>query len=605
MKKNFDEDLIRIIISTVLFIISFIFNNSVKVILLILSYIIISLEVYKNAFLHIKEGEFFDENLLMIIATIGAFFISSYTEAVMVMLLFEVGEYLSDLAITNSRNSITKLMDLRSDTINIIKNDEIIKTPTAKAKVADIFIVTSGEKIPLDGIVIEGTSHLDTSALTGESHPKKVGVGDSVISGSINKESILKIKATSTLKNSTANRIIELLENSPSRKSSTETFIEHFSEIYTKVIILIALVLLLIQPLFGRNLNDSLYTTLIFLVTSCPCALVISIPLGYFCGIGKASKEGILIKGSKELDLLSTIDYLALDKTGTITEGVFEVTKIESKTVSPKELINLVAIAESNSNHPIAIAIKNYTTIHSKKAVMDFKEIPGKGISCKIDRKNILIGNAKLLADNNIDIEEISTDGTIIYIALDQTYAGYVVISDKIKKSSYELKKLKDELKDIIILSGDSQNIVSSVAKKLNIKTYYSNLLPEDKVNKIKELQNIGQVMFVGDGINDAPVLKLADVGISMGTLGSDAAIEASDIVIMQDDLTKIKTVLDISKVTKRKVMTNITIALVIKFIVLLLGTLGITTIWMAVFADVGVTIISILNVLTIFNYKL
>ena len=604
MKKYFNEDLLRIIISTLLFLISFLFKEPVKIILLVISYIIISIEVYKNAFCHLKEGEIFDENLLMIIATIGAFFISSYIEAVMVMLLFEIGEYLSDLAINNSKESIIKLMDLRTDTINIIKNEEIIKIPTEDAQVDDIFVVLPGEKIPLDGIVIDGTSHLDTKALTGESIPQTVTINDQELSGSINKESILKVKATSTLKTSTANKIIELLENSNSRKSSTETFIERFSQIYTKIIIIIALVLLIIQPLLGRNMHDSLYTTLIFLVTSCPCALVISIPLGYFCGIGTASKNGILIKGSKELDLLSNIDYLALDKTGTITEGIFEVSEVKSNNLPKNKLLSLVRSAEENSNHPIALAIKKYAKNTPKKKVSDFQEIPGKGLKCKIDQQELLIGNSKLLTENNITFPTLPTEETIIYIAIDKTYEGYIIISDKIKESSYELIKLKDDLKDIIILSGDNEGIVKSVASKLNIKTYYSNLLPEDKVNKIKEYQTKGQVMFIGDGINDAPVLKLADIGVSMGEIGSDAAIEASDVVIMQDDLSKISKVLDISRLTKRKIITNIIFALIIKFIVLVLGTFGITTILMAVFADVGVTIISILNVLTIFKLK-
>lgn len=599
MKKIINEDLLKIIISTILFIIALFLPNPFKLIVLIISYIIISYEIYIEAFNELKEKEIFNENLLMILATIGAFVIGSYQEAVMVMLLFEIGEYLSDLAVASSKKSITKLMDLRSETINLFKNDEIEKVSIKKAKIDDIFVVLPGEKVPLDGIVIEGESYLDTSSLTGESTPRKIKTDDLVLSGSINKDSILKVKATSTYKTSTASKIIELIENSNNKKTDTENFIRKFSKIYTPIVVLLALIIAVVPTIIVGDFNTWLYRSLVFLVTSCPCALVISVPLGYFSGIGRASKEGILIKGSRELETLANIDYLALDKTGTITEGVFEVTEVKSKEISEDELLLLTASAEANSIHPIAKAIVKYNKEKLIKAT-NLKEYSGKGISCVIDNKNILIGNKKLMEDNNIKLEYEKTIGTVIYIAINNKYSGYIIISDRIKKSSYKLSSLKNDFKDIMILSGDNEDITSAIAKEVKIKTYYNNLLPVDKVNKIKEYQKQGLVMFIGDGINDAPVIKISDIGVSMGNLGSDAAIEASDVVIMKDDLSKIKTALNISKLTKYKVKTSIIFALIVKFIVLTLGVVGISTIWMAVFADVGVTLLAIINVLTI-----
>lgn len=599
MKKIINEDLLKIIISTILFIIALFLPNPFKLIVLIISYIIISYEIYIEAFNELKEKEIFNENLLMILATIGAFVIGSYQEAVMVMLLFEIGEYLSDLAVSSSKKSITKLMDLRSETINLFKNDEIEKVSIKKAKIDDIFVVLPGEKVPLDGIVIEGESYLDTSSLTGESTPRKIKTDDLVLSGSINKDSILKVKATSTYKTSTASKIIELIENSNNKKTDTENFIRKFSKIYTPIVVLLALIIAVVPTIIVGDFNTWLYRSLVFLVTSCPCALVISVPLGYFSGIGRASKEGILIKGSRELETLANIDYLALDKTGTITEGVFEVTEVKSKGISEDELLLLTASAEANSIHPIAKAIVKYNKEKLIKAT-NLKEYSGKGISCVIDNKNILIGNKKLMEDNNIKIEDEKTIGTVIYIAINNKYSGHIIISDRIKKSSYKLSSLKNDFKDIMILSGDNEDITSAIAKEVKIKTYYNNLLPVDKVNKIKEYQKQGLVMFIGDGINDAPVIKISDIGVSMGNLGSDAAIEASDVVIMKDDLSKIKTALNISKLTKHKVKTSIIFALIVKLIVLTLGVVGISTIWMAVFADVGVTLLAILNVLTI-----
>ena len=599
MKKFLNEDLIRIIISTLLFIISMFLPTPIKTIVLVVSYVFISHEIYMEAFEGLKEKDIFNENFLMILATLGAFAIGSYMEAVMVMLLFETGEYLSDVAVASSKKSITKLMDLRSETVNLFKDGVIEKVSIKKAKVDDIFIVLPGEKVPLDGIVIEGTSYLDTSSLTGESIPRKVTTNDQVISGSINKDSILKVKATSTYKTSTASKIIDLIETSNNKKTNTETFIRKFSKIYTPVVVISALIIAIVPSLIVGDFKTWVYRALVFLVTSCPCALVISVPLGFFSGIGRASKEGILIKGSRELERLEDIDFLALDKTGTITEGVFEVTKVESKTLKEKDFITLVASAEVNSIHPIAKAITNYCKEPLEKST-NHKEYSGKGISCTIKDKELLIGNKKLMEENKIEIPKEKTIGTVIYVAINKKYAGCIVIADRIKKSSYTLNSLKDDFKDIMILSGDNEDITKEIANEVKIDTYYNNLLPIDKVEKIKEYQKQGLVMFIGDGINDAPVIKTADIGVSMGSLGSDAAIEASDIVIMEDDLSKIKTAHNISKITKRKVKESIIFALIVKFIVLLLGVFGISTIWMAVFADVGVTLLAILNVLTI-----
>ena len=604
MKKYLNEDLRKIIISISLFIISFSLKDpTLKLVILIASYIIISYEMYIEAFNNIKKGEIFDENVLMIIATIGAFFISSYTEAVLVMLLFQIGEYFSHLAVHKSKESITNLMDLRVEKVNLLINDEVKVVRVENVVVNDVFLVRPGEKIPLDGEIIEGETFIDTSHLTGESIPRKVCEKDIVLSGCINKEKVIKVKATSTFKTSTSQRIIDLIENSNDTKSDTETFIRRFARVYTPVVVFIALLLVLIPTLLGGDFNTWLYRSLVFLVTSCPCALVISVPLGYFCGIGKSSSEGILIKGSKDLEKLTNIDYLILDKTGTITEGVFEVTNIKSK-IPEKEFLQIMASCEDNSIHPIAEAIKNKNKSKLLK-VTNYQEIPGKGIKCTIDKKEVLVGNKKLLEDNNILCEKSTTNKTTIYLAINNKYQGYLTISDKIKESSKNITKLKEIINnEIIVLSGDNERITKEISKEVGITKSYGNLLPEDKVKYVKEYKKKGTVLFVGDGINDAPVIKIADVGVSMGNLGSDAAIEASDIVLMKDDLSKLDTAIKIAKLTKRKVKESIIFALTIKFLVLILGVFGISTILMAVLADVGVTFLAILNVLIIFTKK-
>ena len=602
MKKYINKDLVKIIISFILFIISFFFSSeTIKLILIVVGYIIVAYEMYIEAFNDFKEGEIFNEELLMILATLGAFYIHSYEEALMVILLFQLGEYLENLAVNKSKASITKLMDLRVDTVNI---EDKGKVKLEEAKVGDIFIVKAGEKVPLDGVVVDGETYIDTSSLTGESVPRKVAKDENILSGCINKESLIKVQATTTSKDSTVQKIINLIENSNEKKSETETFIRKFAKIYTPIIVVSAFLLVLIPTLMGYNFNDWLYRALVFLVTSCPCALVISVPLGFYSGIGKASKEGILIKGSSELEKLLNIDYLLLDKTGTITEGVFEVTEINTE-MDEDKFLNIVASVEENSNHPIATAIKNKNK-EKLLEVKNHKEITGKGLSCTINNKEILVGNDKLLNENSISFDKVNKAGTVVYLSINNEYKGYLLVSDKIKETSKSLSEVKEVIKqEIIILSGDSKNIVESVSKEVGADKYYGELLPEDKVEYVEKYKKQGKVMFVGDGVNDAPVIKMSDVGVSMGGIGSDAAIEASDIVLMRDDLSKIKTAVNIAKVTDRKVKESIIFALVVKAIVLLLGIFGLSTIILAVFADVGVTLLVILNVITIFYKKI
>ena len=607
MKKiKINEDLIRILISAILLITSIFLKNfkTAYLIVIVVSYVFVSKEVYENALKNIKNKEIFDENLLMIIATLGAFYIKEYPEAVLVMLLFSLGEYLSSQAVDNSKKAIIELMDLRSDKTRL-KNGELVSTK--KVKLNDIIIVNPGEKIPLDGIIINGASHLDTKNLTGESKPLSVKKGDTVLSGTINIESILEINSTSTYKTSTASKIIDIMEHADEKKAKTEKFITKFSKIYTPIVVLLSILIVVIPTILGCDFNTWLYRALEMLVISCPCALVISVPLSYFAGIGRASKDGILIKGSNELDNLSNIKTILFDKTGTLTKGVFEVTKIFSVNNKDAELLKLAAEAEANSNHPIALSIKKAYGKEIKSKITNAKEISGAGISCIIGKDNILVGNKKLLKYNKIDVEENKELGTIVYVAKNKKLLGYIVISDKIKTNAKEsLDKLRnDGISNLIMLSGDAEEVVNIISKKLNLDKAYGNLLPQDKVNILEEYKMKNKTAFVGDGINDAPVIKLADVGIAMGGIGSDATIEASDIVLMKDDLSRLADAIKISKITKKIVMSNIIFAIMFKIIMLILAILGITPIWLAVFADVGVTIISVLNSLRIFIKKL
>ena len=609
-KIKINEELIKIIISALFFTLSFFTpkNSILYFVLLILSYIVISYEIYIDAFKNIFHGEIFDENFLMILATIGAFYIGEYPEAVMVMLLFEIGEYLSDLAVDNSKESITNLLDLRADYVNLKTETGIKKIDVNAAKIGDIFVVKPGEKIPLDGIIINGDSYLDTSSLTGEGVPRFVNVGDNVLSGTVNLDRVLEIKASALFENSAASKIIDLLENATNNKTKTEKFITRFSKIYTPIVVLCAFLLFLIPTLLGYDANTWLYRALEFLVISCPCALVISVPLGFFCGIGRSSKDGILIKSSKDLDNLSKIDTVVFDKTGTITKGNFEVIKIKSYKLGEDELLELTSKVESLSNHPIAKAIvRRYGKDIDNSNILHFEEIGGMGIKCYLNNEEILVGTKKLLEQNNINVLDNKDVGTIIYISKNKEYLGYIVIADVIKDESYTIAhKLKNiGINRVVMLSGDDKKIVSDVCEKVKIDEYYSNLLPIDKVNILEKIKEESFTAFVGDGINDAPVIKLSDIGMAMGNLGSDVTIEAADVVLMHDNLESIVKAIKISKITKRIIKFNIMFAIVFKITILFLATFGITSIWMAVVSDVGVTLLSVLNTLRIMKKKI
>lgn len=607
MKMN--SDIIKIIISAVLFVLSLFLKDyePIYFILLISSYLIVSFSIFIDAFKNILKGDFFDESTLMIIATISAFIIGEYPEAVMVMLLFEFGEYLSDLATSNSKDSITKLMDLRSDYVNLKKGDKFLKSDVKEARVNDLFIVKPGEKVPLDGIIVEGVSFMDTSSLTGESVPRKVEIGDKLLSGFVNTNGLITVKATSEFSNSTASKIINMLENSNEKKTVTEKFITKFSKIYTPLVVLLAILIVLIPVLLGYNFNEWIYKALIFLVTACPCALVISVPLGYFCGVGRASKEGVLVKGSDGLENLAKLEAIIFDKTGTITEGKFEVRNIVNKDISKEELLKIAAYLEYYSTHPIALSITSaYNGYIDSAQVHNYKEISGHGIIAYIGDKKYIIGNDKLFFKQGVSVPKVDTIGTVIYIGTDKCL-GYIVIGDKIKPSATnlinDLKMLN--INRLVILSGDNEDVTKKVALKIGIDEYYFNLLPVDKVQKLKEIKCESFTAFVGDGINDALALKEADLGISMGSIGTDAAIEASDIVLMHDNLNDISKAIKIARITQNIIKFNIIFALCFKFLMLVLATFGFASIWLAVFADVGVTLLAVLNSLRIMKKKL
>lgn len=607
MKMN--SDIIKIIISAVLFVLSLFLKDyePIYFILLISSYLIVSFSIFIDAFKNILKGDFFDESTLMIIATISAFIIGEYPEAVMVMLLFEFGEYLSDLATSNSKDSITKLMDLRSDYVNLKKGDKFLKSDVKEARVNDLFIVKPGEKVPLDGIIVEGVSFMDTSSLTGESVPRKVEIGDKLLSGFVNTNGLITVKATSEFSNSTASKIINMLENSNEKKTVTEKFITKFSKIYTPLVVLLAILIVLIPVLLGYNFNEWIYKALIFLVTACPCALVISVPLGYFCGVGRASKEGVLVKGSDGLENLAKLEAIIFDKTGTITEGKFEVRNIVNKDIGKEELLKIAAYLEYYSTHPIALSITSaYNGYIDSAQVHNYKEISGHGIIAYIGDKKYIIGNDKLFFKQGVSVPKVDTIGTVIYIGTDKCL-GYIVIGDKIKHSATnlinDLKMLN--INRLVILSGDNEDVTKKVALKIGIDEYYFNLLPVDKVQKLKEIKCESFTAFVGDGINDALALKEADLGISMGSIGTDAAIEASDIVLMHDNLNDISKAIKIARITQNVIKFNIVFALCFKFLMLVLATFGFASIWLAVFADVGVTLLAVLNSLRIMKKKL
>lgn len=613
-EKNDKVLLARVILAIVLFSLARIFTSAptFKISLLGISYLIAGYDILIKALKNIIKGKVFDENFLMGIATLGAIGIKEYPEAVMVMVLYQIGEYLQDKAVEKSQNSITELMDIRPDYANIKKDGDLIKISPYEVKIGDTIIVKTGEKIPLDGIIIDGSATLDTSALTGESRPREVKIGDEAISGCINTNGLLKIRVTKEYGQSTVSKILDLVENASSKKTKTENFITKFAKIYTPVVVLSALFLAILPPLiFGSNFSVWINRALTFLVISCPCALVISVPLGFFAGIGGASKCGILVKGSSYLELLSKPETIVFDKTGTLTQGCFKVVKIvQQEDTTKEELLELTAYAESYSNHPIALSIKKaYDKNIDKNRISEISEIAGNGVRAEINGCSILVGNENLLKNHNISFQKANETGTIVYTAKNSKFLGYIVISDKLKedaqKAIIELKKLKLQT---VMLTGDTEESGLTVAKELNIDKAYTQLLPIDKVDKIEDIieqkTKNKSVIFVGDGINDAPVLTRADVGIAMGGLGSDAAIEAADVVIMDDKPTKVATAIKIAKQTLMIVKENIAFALGIKVLFLILGAFGFVTMWGAVFADVGVTLIAVLNSLRALKIK-
>lgn len=611
MTKKEKKNLIRIIISGLLFALSFIFKIKYVVFgILLISYIIIGYDVLLKAFRNIKRGKVFDENFLMGVATIGALCIGDVREAVAVMLFYQLGELFQSYAVNKSRKSVAKLMDIRPDYANVIRNNKHEKVDPNEVNVEEIILVKPGEKIPLDGVIVEGKSLLNTVALTGESIPRSVKENDEVLSGCINNEGILKIKVTKKFSDSTVSKILDLVENASSRKSPTENFITKFAKYYTPIVCGIALIVAIFPPLIlHESFNTWIYKALSFLVISCPCALVISIPLGFFGGIGASSKIGVLVKGSNYLEALSNIDIVVCDKTGTLTEGVFKVQEVNAVGISNEELLKMVAYAESFSNHPISISLKEaYGKKINMSKVTKTREIVGKGIYAKVFDKDVYVGNDKLLKELEIKTDKVKKIGTILYVVIDNKYCGYIVIADKIKEDSYKMIESlkKNNISKIVMLTGDVESISKSISEELGLDEYYAELLPQDKVSIAEKLMNEknGNLLFIGDGINDAPVLALSDIGVSMGSLGSDAAIEASDIVIMTDEPSKIGKAIKISKKTMRIVHENIIFAISIKIAVLILSLLGIATMWSAVFADVGVSVIAILNSLRVLNVK-
>ena len=604
------KDGIKIILAFILFIIAIAIKFQrewINNIILIISYIIVGFEILIKAIRNIFRGKVFDENFLMSVATLGAFGIGEFPEAVAVMLFYQIGELFQSYAVDKSRKSIASLMDIRPDYANAYKNGEIEKVNPSEVKIGDTIIVKPGEKIPLDGHIIEGKTTLDTKALTGESLPREVTEGEDVLSGCINLDGLIKIEVTKEYGESTVSKILDLVENASNKKTKSENFITKFAKYYTPIVVIIALLLAIFPPLLikGANFSDWVYRALSFLVVSCPCALVISIPLSFFGGIGGASKIGVLVKGSNYLESLSNTEITVFDKTGTLTKGVFEVQKINAINMSEEELLKISAYAENFSNHPISKSIKKkYNKPIDEKQIIDYQEISGLGIIAKIGEKDVIVGNEKLMKEKQIDFTKSTDVGTILYIAIQGKYAGYILISDKIKEDAkYTIEQLKkNNIKQIVMLTGDKKDVGENVAKQIGIDKVYTELLPDGKVQKVEELLKTksekGKLVFVGDGINDAPVLALADIGIAMGGLGADSSIEAADIVIMTDEPSKIVNAIKLSKKTMKIVKENIIFAITIKILVLILSALGISTMWEAVFADVGVSIIAIINAL-------
>ncbi len=578
-------------------------------ILFIIAYMIIGYDIIIKSCKNILGGKVFDENFLMTIATIGAMLIKEYNEAVAVMLFYQIGELFQSYAVRESRKSITNLMNIRPDYANVYRKNKWLKVNPNEVDINETILVKPGEKIPLDGIIIKGSSKLNTMALTGESLPQSVSINDTVLNGCINLEGILEIKVTTEFSESTVMKILELVENATNRKSKSENFISKFARLYTPIVVILAISLAIIPPLLfsGATFSSWLYRALSFLVVSCPCALVISIPLSFFGGLGAASKMGILIKGSNYLEALSKTEIVVCDKTGTLTEGEFKVQEIQEVNMKKDELLKTAAYAEYFSNHPIAFSLKKaYGKEIEEDKTKDFKELSGKGISAIVSNHNVLIGNEKLMQEFSIEIEKKKTTNTQIFVAIDHVFSGSIIIGDTIKQSVLDFtENLKHQgIKKTVILTGDEENISKKISSFLKFDEYHAKLLPQDKVawieNLITQKSSNGNVLFLGDGVNDAPVLARSDIGCAMGGLGSDAAIESSDIVIMNDDPSKLVDAIKLSKKTMKIVKENIIFAISVKIIVLILSALGLASMWWAVFADVGVSVISIINALRI-----
>ncbi|MSR90297.1 heavy metal translocating P-type ATPase [Inconstantimicrobium porci] len=593
---------------------AFINNETAKLIVFVIAYILVGGEVVLKALKNITKGQIFDENFLMVVATIGAFAIKEYPEAVAVMIFYQVGEMFQDKAVNNSRRSIKSLMDIRPDFANVIRDGKEVRVSPSEVAIGEEIVVKPGEKIPLDGVLVSGSGVLDTSALTGESLPREVDVNESVLSGCISKNGVLRIKVNKEFGESTVSKILDLVQNAGNKKAETEKFITKFARYYTPAVVITAALLAVVPPLVisGATFDQWIYRALSFLVVSCPCALVISIPLGFFGGIGAASKNGILVKGGNYLEALKNVDSVVFDKTGTLTKGVFKVTEVKSESdLSNDQLLEYAAYAESYSNHPIGLSIINeYGKDVDKDKVRDYEEISGHGIKIVYDGKHILAGNIKLMKRFNIVSGETESIGTVVYVAVDGEYAGHIIISDEIKEDSAKaMKSLKAlGVKRTVMLTGDSRKVADVVAEKVGVDKVYSELLPGDKVNKIEELfrgkDEKANILFVGDGINDAPVLARADVGIAMGGIGSDAAIEAADVIIMNDEPSKIADAIKIARKTNRIVWQNIIFSLGVKVVILVLVAAGLGNMWEAVFADVGVALIAVLNAMRILKIK-
>ena len=604
MKKKKE---VIIIISAILFAIALFvkMNQTLQLILMLVAYILLGKDTVLKAVKNVEKGDFFDENFLMTIATLGAIIIGEYPEAVAVMLFYEIGELFQSYAINKSRKSIADMMDIKPEYANVIRDNKSQKVDPDEVQIGEIIEIKPGERVPLDAIIIKGETTLDTSALTGESVPVEVREGATILSGCININALILAKVIKEYFDSTVNKVLDLVENAASKKSTSERLITRFAKIYTPIVIGLAVLLAIFPPIISGEYNFRvwIFRALSFLVVSCPCAFVISIPLSFFSGIGAASRAGVLIKGGNYLEALSKVDTVVLDKTGTLTKGVFNVQNVIviDKNIKEDEFISLVAMAESGSNHPISKSIQKYYNREiDTNSISSIKEISGKGIEAVINNKKILIGNEKLIdVPNDIIVNDI---GTILYVEIENKFTGYIVISDEIKKDAKKaIKDLKDiGIKKSVMLTGDVEKVAKKVGEELGLDEIYSNLLPQDKVSKFEEIiknkNSKGNVVFVGDGINDAPVLARADVGIAMGAMGSDAAIEAADVVIMTDEPSKIVTAIKSSKKTMKIAMQNISLAFGIKAIVLILSAFGIADMWMAVFADTGVTILAVLN---------